>query len=588
MFPLSLMTANTAAPRIGTNPLEALKGWMLFLFFAVVYLVPLNGRLLWQPDETRYAEISREMLASGDWIVPRLLGLRYFEKPVAGYWINNLGQWLFGDSNFAVRFGSVFCTALSAVLVFWLALRLWRDRSKALLAGAIYLSCFIVYAIGTYGALDAMLALWLTAAMVCFHCADHAETRRGKAAAYALLGAACGMGLMTKGFLALAVPVISVLPYIFWRRIRERMGEYGLRSGLWRGAKELLGYGAIAIAAAAAISAPWAIAVHLREPDYWHYFFWIEHIQRFAADNAQHKKPFWFFLPILAIGVLPWLGLLPSALARGWRKRGVRPELFSLLCWAAMPFLFFSAAKGKLPTYILPCFAPLALLMADAAVDRVKEGRMAALRANGWINLAAGLLAALIVGILVVGDSRASVYQPGDEAKIALALAAFAAWSAVGLWTVRHCARRWWCAALCPLLLGLVIGEAIPQKVVAVKQPQYLINDIRHELAASRYILGSNVGIALGLAWETKRSDILLFGTRGELSYGLRYPDGAARFVAEEGFAGWLAKARKEGDVSLLLLDGKPERLPVPDRTVAPENGPAEDRLVFLYYRRQP
>lgn len=167
------------------RPSKALPLIPLALFL-LVYLFPLGARELLIPDETRYGEIPREMIASGDWVVPRLNGLRYFEKPVFGYWAQAASILIFGENSFALRLPSALAVGLSALLIYLLVLRgggrdpeadHWLATSSAL----IYITCFLVVGVGTFALLDGMFSFFITACITAFFSPPRrSEARAGK------------------------------------------------------------------------------------------------------------------------------------------------------------------------------------------------------------------------------------------------------------------------------------------------------------------------------------------------------------------------------------------------------------------------
>lgn len=538
---------------------------LLLLAFALCYLAPLATHGLWIPDETRYAQISQEMLLTGKWAAPHFMGIRYFEKPAAGYWMIALGQAMFGQNLFGVRFASALSTGLSILLVYLVARRLWNDPRKSLVSTLLYMSFVSVAALGGYANLDPQFTFWVNLTGVALWFCFDSRTRNGRLGAWALLGFACGMGFMTKGFLAWLLPVLIALPYALWqKRLRE-----------------LLGYGLVAVLVAVAVSLPWALAVHLQEPDFWHFFFWHEHIQRFAGEDAQHAEPFWYYLPLLVGFSLPWVALLPATVKQAWLEKRTASIGF-LLLWLLMPLAFFSLAKGKLPSYIMPCLLPLALLMGHALADKLARGRGRALRINGWLNLVLGIVALLALSWFQL---KKPVYEHGTETlSLVLVFVLLIGWIFTNLLQAARPLHLWAAPAIGSWLLVALAPAALPHSVVYNKTPDQFIIDHLPELKQTGALLSNDLGAASALAWRVKRADVTLYNTVGEVKYGLAFADAAHHKVDMAQVQQWMNDARKRGAVGVVMrVKGDDE---VAEVNLLPQDGKRYEQgnLVILIF----
>lgn len=511
------------------------KRWglpLLLGFFLLAYLLPLGSHGLWIPDETRYAQISQGMLLSGDWVSPHFMGLRYFEKPAAGYWVIAASQALFGQNLFGVRFASALSMGLSVLLCFLIARRLWNEPRKSFACALLYMSFTVVAGQAGYANLDPQFAFWVNLSLVALWFALDSDRRGPRLTGWAVLGLACGMGFMTKGFLAWLLPVLIALPFMIWQK-------------RWR---ELLVYGPVAIIVAIAVSLPWALAIHSQEPDYWRFFFWHEHIRRFAGDDAQHDAPWWFYLPLLVAFSLPWVALLPSALRQAWTTRG-QVRIGFLLLWLVMPLLFFSLSNGKLPSYILPCLLPLALLLGHTLADRLKLEQGRVLGLNGLLNLLLGLTALLA---LVYLQLKKPLYNH-ELHNLVLVFIGLIGWIMANLLQAFRPLQCWAAPAFGSLLLIGLLPAGLPDSVVANKMPDQFIRHHADQLAQTGKLLSNDLGAAAALAWRLKRPDVALYNTIGELKYGFAYPDSVQQRVDPDQVQQWMRNARQSGSVGVVM-----------------------------------
>ncbi len=365
------------------NPNRLLASALLLLA-AVLWLEP-AGSSLAEPDETRYAEIPREMIASGDWVVPRLNGVPYLEKPPLLYWSNAAALSLFGETPWAVRLPTRLAGLAMALLLLFGVGSIWGETA-GLAAAVLFLASPAGFLFSRIALTDGMLSFFFALTLFL---ARAALLRRGAGrpalGLAALTGLAAGGAFLSKGLIALVLPgAILFVWCLLTRRLRAL-----LSLGLFPVLPVFL-----------LVCLPWLLLAESRVPGFLQFFFIHEHFQRFATTQAKRPGPVYYFVGVFAAGFLPALPFFAEGL-RGLgpisRWRDEHPDALFFALWFAIVFVFFSVSQSKLPPYLLPAFPAAAAL----------AGRGLAFARNRGPWLTSALLAALLVaGAAAVPVSR--------------------------------------------------------------------------------------------------------------------------------------------------------------------------------------
>lgn len=321
----------------------------LALLCYLVFFHGLGNYALWDPDEGRVGVIAKEMAASGNWMTLTQNGVPYYDKPVLYFWLVALCLKLFGLGELAVRLPSALAASLTVGFV-----SLWGSVSggvrRGLWAGLVLATSVEFVFLGRLGKMDMVFTLFFTMAMLSF--LWWRERGKGYIWPFYLF---IGLASLAKG------PVGVLLPFLIVgiSLAIEKRWDLLPKMHLLRGVGLML-----------LVSGPWYLMAAMRDPEYIKTFLWDHNILRFfiLEKRIHHPGPIYFFIPVLLVGFLPWSFFLPPILHHLWERRrdDGREERLFLVVWAATVLLFFSIARNKLGTYILPLFPPLALLAGDA------------------------------------------------------------------------------------------------------------------------------------------------------------------------------------------------------------------------------
>jgi 4-amino-4-deoxy-L-arabinose transferase-like glycosyltransferase len=440
------------------RPRRPLLWALVALVLLALWFAKLPQRPLAHPDEGRYAEIPREMVATGDWVTPRLDGFAYLQKPPLQYWATAAAYELFGASEWTARLWTALAGLLAVIATWFAGRRLLGTDAGAYGALALLASPYFVVMSGI-NTLDLGVSLFLSVAVFAYLLSRQAATRAPEAGWMLVAWAAMALAVLSKGLIGVVLPFATLVAYAAWHRNPRALARLHWLPGL---------------ALFVAITAPWFVLAARANPGFLEFFFLHEHFQRFTSTVHNRAGPIWYFVPILLLAVAPWIAAAAAGAARAWRARPegdtVSPRRF-LLVWCVVVFAFFSTSQSKLPAYLLPIVPALALLAGDAL-------------AGGAVRRPAFALAAGVMGFGIAMFLATEVLEGRNLGPLYSIYEAFSHWTetasmllvvagGVGLyWVDRAAPRRVIVAMLlvsyAAMSLGMVgYGELAPTRSAA-------------------------------------------------------------------------------------------------------------------------
>jgi len=326
---------------------------LLTVLISTIFAIFLGSRPLNVPDEGRYCEIPREMLVSGDFVTPRINGIKYFEKPPLFYWMQAASLRVFGQSDRSCRLMDALMSLFGCLGIYAAGRKLYNPKA-GLFSAVILASSLLYFALARVITLDMTVSIFLTFSLLSFILGVYSSKYF-----YYFVYIFAGLAVLTKGLIGIIFPCSIIFLWLFFTRQWKILKECKLITG---------------VLLFLLITVPWHVIVQLRNPEFFYFYFIDQQFVRYLTLEAHRYQPDWFYIPILLLGLVPWTGFLWGGLKNVLKYHKSDPKSFYLLLSFIFIFVFYSLSKSKLVPYILPCFGFLSLLIGKYFADLVEKG----------------------------------------------------------------------------------------------------------------------------------------------------------------------------------------------------------------------